>query len=69
MKNKRPLRAYKSGEENIWTLTKDKAEGDYQKIRCPYSAEFCSSRCAFFSTSWKKGKPIFCGKIQIGVLA
>lgn len=69
MKNKRPLRTYQEKDSSIWHC-EDKGQG-YPKLKCYRKNEDYSTDCAHFAMSqkWKMGQPMFCGNIQIGVLA
>jgi len=69
MKSKKQLRTYKNKSTEIWHM-EEKGRG-YPTLKCAYKDKECSNDCAHFIMSEKRkiGQPIFCGKIQIGILA
>lgn len=70
MNNKRSLRAYESvggDEDYVWLLGRED-QTDYPKLTCPYKDGPCTTRCAFFYSTWENNSPVFCGDTQIGIL-
>jgi hypothetical protein len=67
-KNKRELRVYQQGDPSIWHVD-EKGRG-YPKVKCAYKDADCTTDCAHFNvTRWSDGGKVFCGNIQMGVLA
>lgn len=67
VKNKRPLRAYQVGDNGVWIIDE---KGRYPKLQCPYKNADCRTDCAFFNIkTWLSNCPVFCGNVQIGILA
>ena len=67
MKNKRKLRVYQKGTASVWVVDGTKS---YPELKCPYKDANCSTQCAhFILKKWITGTPIYCGNVNIGVLA